>query len=69
MGDIIFVNIDEVELFDQPYTLIAEDIDIEKNEQTLELSVGHGIAIANISAFELDDPDIGTLNNTVSVLA
>ena len=69
LGDIIFVNIDEIELFDQPYTLIAEDIDIEKNEQTLELSVGHGIAIANISAFELDDPDIGTLNNTVSVLA
>jgi hypothetical protein len=69
LGDLVFVNIDEVGLSDQPYTLIAETIDIENNTMTLDLSVGHGIAIANISAFELDDPDIGTLNNTVSVLA
>ena len=69
LGDLFFVNIDEVGLSDQPYTLIGETIDIENNTMTLDLSVGHGIAIANISAFELDDPDIGTLNNTVSVLA
>jgi len=69
LGDIFFVNIDEVGLVDQPYTLIAETIDIENMTQTLELSVGHGIAISNITAFELDDPDLGTLNNTVSVLA
>ena len=69
LGDLVYVNIDEVGLTDQPYTLIAETIDIENNTQTLELSVGHGIAISNITVFELDDPDLGTLNNTVSVLA
>ncbi len=69
LGDLVYVNIDEVGLSDQPYTLIAETIDIENNTQTLELSVGHGIAISNITVFELDDPDLGTLNNTVSVLA
>ena len=69
LGDIIFVNIDEVNLQNQPYTLIAEEINVEDNTQNLELSVGHGIAISNVTAFELDDPDLGTLNNTVSVLA
>ena len=69
LGDIVYVNIDEIELTDQPYTLIGNTIDIENNTMTLDLSVGHGIAIANITVFELDDPDLGTLNNTVSVLA
>jgi hypothetical protein len=69
LGDIVYVNIDEVGLSDQPYTLIGNTIDIENNTMTLDLSVGHGIAISNITVFELDDPDLGTLNNTVSVLA
>ena len=69
LGDIVYVNIDEVGLTDQPYTLIGNTIDIENNTMTLDLSVGHGIAISNITVFELDDPDLGTLNNTVSVLA
>ena len=69
LGDIVYVNIDEVGIIDQPYTLIGNTIDIENNTMTLDLSVGHGIAISNITVFELDDPDLGTLNNTVSVLA
>ena len=69
LGDLFYVNIDEVGLTDQPYTLIANTIDIEENTMTLDLSVGHGIAISNVRVFELDDPDLGTLNNSVSVLA
>tara|TARA_Y100001938_G_C8077706_1_gene427162 strand:- start:175 stop:1767 length:1593 start_codon:yes stop_codon:yes gene_type:complete len=69
LGDLFFVNIDEVGISDQPYTLIGETIDIENNTQTLELSIGHGIAISNVTVFELDDPDLGTLNNTRSVIA
>ena len=69
LGDIIFVNIDEVNLSNQPYTLISQEIDIGTMTQKLELSVGHGIAVSNVTVFELDDPDLGTLNNTLSVLA
>ena len=69
LGDLFYVNIEEIGLTDQPYTLIGNTIDIENNTMTLDLSVGHGIAISNVTVFELDDPDLGTLNNTVSVLA
>ena len=69
LGDLFYVNIEEIGLTDQPYTLIGNTIDMENNTMTLDLSVGHGIAISNVTVFELDDPDLGTLNNTVSVLA
>ena len=69
LGDLFFVSLDEVGISDEPYTLIGETIDIENDTQTLELSIGHGIAISNVTVFELDDPDLGTLNNTVSVIA
>ena len=70
LTDILYVNLDEVNLVDQPYTIIGQTIDIEKQEQSFDLSVGHGIAVANVTAFELNDPDLGTLDNGgVSVLA
>ena len=69
LGDIMFVNLDEVGISDQPYTIISETVDIDNNTQTFELSIGHGIAISNVTVFELDDPDLGTLNNTISVIA
>ena len=65
----MFVNLDEVGISDQPYTIISETTDIDSNTQTFELSIGHGIAISNVTVFELDDPDLGTLNNTISVIA
>ena len=65
----MFVNLNEVGISDQPYTIISETVDIDNNTQTFELSIGHGIAISNVTVFELDDPDLGTLNNTISVIA
>ena len=35
----------------------------------LSLSVGHGIAVANMSVFTLGDTTLGTLDNTVGLLA
>jgi hypothetical protein len=34
----------------------------------LDLSVGHGIAVANMSVFTLGDTISGRLNNTVGLL-
>jgi hypothetical protein len=41
---------------------------MENQTQEFDLSVGHGISVANLTVFELDDAELGTLNNTVAVL-
>jgi hypothetical protein len=35
----------------------------------MDLSVGHGLTVANFTVFELNDNEIGTLDNTVGKLA
>jgi len=69
LGDLIYVTATEIGLQDQPYTLIAETIDIDQQTMDLELSVGNGIAVANMSVFTLGDSTLGTLDNTVGLLA
>ena len=69
LGDLFYVTHDEVALYDQPYTLIGETIDIENQQMVLDLSVGHGLAVANLQVFTLGDEITGRLNNTVGILA
>ena len=69
LGDLIYVTATEVGLQDQPYTLIAETINIENQTMTLDLSIGNGIAVANMKVFTLGDATLGTLDNTVGLLA
>lgn len=69
LTDIMRINISELGIVDQPYTIIGETIDLEKDTIAFDLSVGHGIAIANITVFELNDDVLGRLNNTIGVLA
>jgi len=69
LGDIIYVTNDELNLTDEPFTLISRRVDIEKHEITMELSVGHGLTVANFTVFELNDTELGTLDNTVGLLA
>ena len=63
-----YVNLDEVGLYDQPYTLIGKTVNLENQEMELDLSVGHGIGIANLTVFELGDDILGRLDNTTGVL-
>ena len=58
----------EVGLVDQPYTMIGHTIDIENQTMDMDLSVGHGIGIANLTVFELGDDILGRLDNTTGVL-
>ena len=69
LGDLFYVTHDEVGLYEQPYTLIGETIDIENQQMVLDLSVGHGLAVANLQVFTLGDEITGRLNNTVGILA
>jgi hypothetical protein len=64
----MFVNIDELDIQGDPYTIIGTKVDMENQTQEFDLSVGHGISVANLTVFELDDAELGTLNNTVAVL-
>ena len=68
LGDIIYLNLPEVGLVDQPYTMIGHTIDIENQTMDMDLSVGHGIGIANLTVFELGDDILGSLDNTTGVL-
>ena len=68
LGDLMFVNIDELDIQGDPYTIIGTKVDMENQTQEFDLSVGHGISVANLTVFELDDAELGTLNNTVAVL-
>ena len=68
LGDLFYVNLDEVGLYDQPYTLIGKSVNLENQEMELDLSVGHGIGIANLTVFELGDDILGRLDNTTGVL-
>ena len=69
LGDLIYVSASEVGLEAEPYTLIGQSINVEDNTMELDLSVGHGIAVANMSVFTLGDSTLGTLDNTVGLLA
>ncbi|QDP60270.1 MAG: hypothetical protein Unbinned834contig1000_36 [Prokaryotic dsDNA virus sp.] len=69
LGDLIYVTANEVGLFEQPYTLIGETIDVENHKMNLQLSVGHGLAVANLSVFTLGDNILGRMNNTTGLLA
>ena len=68
LGDIIYIYSDEIDFQDQAYTLIGTNVDLNTLQMQLELSAGHGIAIANVTVFELNDPDLGTLDGTIGVL-
>jgi len=68
LGDIIYIYSDEIGFQDQAYTLIGTTVDLEALTMNLKLSSGHGIAIANVTVFELNDPDLGTLDGTIGVL-
>jgi len=69
LGDLIYISHDALGIQDQPYTLIGEKINLEEQTIEMDLSVGHGLAVANFTIFELDDAEIGTLDNTVGLLA
>jgi hypothetical protein len=49
--------------------MIGQTLDVENNTMEMKLSVGHGIAVANMSVFTLGDSTLGTLDNTVGLLA
>jgi hypothetical protein len=68
LGDLVYVTHEATGLYDVPYTLIGETIDIEGQKMVLDLSVGHGIAVANLSVFTLGDNTLGRLNNTAGLL-
>jgi hypothetical protein len=68
LGDIIYLYSDEIGFQDQAYTLIETRVSLENLTMELELSSGHGIAIANVTVFELNDVDLGTLDGTIGVL-
>jgi|TARA_R110000751_G_scaffold68966_2_gene140247 hypothetical protein len=69
LGDLMYVTANEVGIEAEAYTLIAETINVEQQTMDLSLSVGHGIAVANMSVFTLGDTTLGTLDNTVGLLA
>ena len=69
LGDIIYVTNNELNLNAEPYTLIGRVVDIELQTITMDLSVGHGLTVANFTIFELNDDEIGTLDNVVGKLA
>ena len=68
LADLFYVTHEATALYDAPYTLIGESINIESQTMVLDLSVGHGIAVANMSVFTLGDTIAGRLNNTVGLL-
>jgi hypothetical protein len=68
LADLFYVTHDATGLNDVPYTLIGESINVETQTMDLDLSVGHGIAVANMSVFTLGDTISGRLNNTVGLL-
>lgn len=69
LGDLIYVTANEVGIYEQPYTLIERQVDVERNTITMELSVGNGLAVANMAVFTLGDSELGRLDNTVGLLA
>jgi hypothetical protein len=69
LGDLIYVTHDALNLNQEPYTMIGQTVDIESQTMVMNLSVGHGLAVANFTVFELNDSEIGTLDNTVGKLA
>ena len=69
LGDLVYVTNDELNMIDEPFTLIGTSTDIDTQTITMNLSVGHGLAVANFTVFELNDNEIGTLDNTVGKLA
>ena len=68
LGDIVYIYSDEIGFQDQAYTLIGTSVNLDSLTMELDLSSGHGIAIANVTVFELNDPDLGTLDGTIGVL-
>lgn len=69
LGDIIFVTNDELNLNEEPFTLISKTTDIENQTITMDLSVGHGLTIGNFTVFELNDTEIGVLDSDAGQLA
>tara|TARA_Y100000592_G_scaffold62246_1_gene97256 strand:- start:30761 stop:32401 length:1641 start_codon:yes stop_codon:yes gene_type:complete len=69
LGDLIFVTHDALNLNDEPFTMIGQTIDIMNQTITMDLSVGHGLAIANLIIFELDDAELGVLDSSAGLLA
>ena len=69
LGDLVYVTNDELNMIDEPFTLIGTSTDIDTQTITMNLSVGHGLAVANFTVFELNDNELGTLDNTVGKLA
>ena len=69
LGDLIYITASDVGLSAEPYTMVGQSIDVENNTMDLDLSIGHGIAVANMSVFTLGDTTLGTLDNTVGLLA
>ena len=69
LGDLMYITASEVGLISEPYTMVGQTIDVENNTMDLKLSVGHGIAVANMTVFTLGDATLGTLDNTVGLLA
>lgn len=69
LGDLIYVTHDALNLNEEPYTLIGKQIDIDSQTITMELSVGHGLAVGNFTIFELDDTELGVLDSDAGKLA
>ena len=69
LGDLVYVTNDELNMIDEPFTLIGTTVDIDNQTIKMDLSVGHGLTVANFTVFELNDNEIGTLDNTVGKLA
>ena len=69
LGDLVFVTHDALNLNDEPFTMIGQTIDIMNQTITMDLSVGHGLAIANLIIFELDDAELGVLDSSAGLLA
>jgi|TARA_R110000787_G_scaffold282212_1_gene393967 hypothetical protein len=68
LGDIIYLNLPEVGITAEPYTMIGQTINVEGQTMDMNLSVGHGIGIANLTVFEIGDDILGRLDNTTGVL-
>ena len=68
LGDIVYLNLPEVGISNEPYTMIGHTIHVEGQTMDIDLSVGHGIGIVNLTVFEIGDDILGRLDNTTGVL-
>ena len=48
--------------------MIGHTINVEGQTMDIDLSVGHGIGIVNVTVFEIGDDILGRLDNTTGVL-